>query len=77
MWQNNKSTILAALQEHSNSKKTKHIDMRYFEVKELIKEKKIKITCYMPTDQMTSDFMKKTLQGGAFMRIRGIIMNSG
>ena len=42
----------------------------------LVEEKKIKIT-YMPTDQMTSDFMTKPLQGGAFMRIRGTIMNSG
>ena len=29
-----------------------------FEVKELVEKKKIKIT-YMPTDQMTSDFMTK------------------
>ena len=76
MWQDNKSTILAALQGRSNSRRTKHIDIRYFEVKELVEEKKIKIT-YMPTDQMTSDFMTKPLQGGAFMRIRGNIMNSG
>ena len=76
VWQDNKSTILAALQGRSNSRRTKHIDIRYFEVKELVEEKKIKIT-YMPTDQMTSDFMTKPLQGGAFLRIRGIIMNNG
>ena len=76
VWQDNKSTILAALHGRSNSKRTKHIDIRYFEVKELVEEEKIKIT-YMPTDQMTSDFMTKPLQGGAFMRIRGIILNNG
>jgi len=76
VWQDNKSTILAAIQGRSNSRRTKHIDIRYFEVKELVEEKKIKIN-YMPTDQMTSDFMTKPLQGGAFMRIRGTIMNSG
>ena len=67
VWQDNKSTILAALQGRSNSKRTKHIE---------VEEKKIKIT-YMPTDQMTSDFMTKPLQGRAFMRTRGIIMNNG
>jgi hypothetical protein len=76
LWQDNKSTILAALQRQSKSKRTKHIDIKYFEVKELVEEKKIKIT-YMPTDQMTSDFMTKPLQGGEFMRIRGIIMSNG
>ena len=76
VWQDNKSTILAGIQGRSNSRRTKHIDIRYFEVKELVEEKKIKIN-YMPTDQMTSDFMTKPLQGGAFMRIRGTIMNSG
>jgi hypothetical protein len=36
IWQDNQSTILAALKGNSYNRRTKHIDIRYFEIKELV-----------------------------------------
>ena len=68
MWQDSQSTILAALGGSKGSKRTKHIDIRYYEVKGLVEPGHIKIN-YMPTERMTADYLTKPLQGELFKAI--------
>ena len=68
IWQDNQSTILAALRGNNYSRRTKHIDIRYFEVKDLVDLGKLVIT-YKPTGEMLADIMTKPLQGGYIRRL--------
>ena len=70
IFQDNKSTILAATRGHNYSSRTKHINIRYFEVKEMIESKNIKIT-YKPTGEMLADFLTKPLHGGLLRKLVG------
>jgi hypothetical protein len=73
--QDNKSTILLAENgKMSSSKRTRHLNIRYFFVTDRIKEKELSIK-YCPTEEMVSDFMTKPLQGALFRKMRNLIMN--
>jgi hypothetical protein len=73
--QDNKSTILLAENgKLSSSKRTRHINIRYFFVTDLVKAKEISIK-YCPTEDMVSDYFTKPLQGALFRKMRGLIMN--
>jgi hypothetical protein len=73
--QDNKSAIL--LEENgraSSSKRTRHINIRYFFVTDHVKGKEVSIK-YCPTGDMVSDYFTKPLQGSLFRKMRGQIMN--
>jgi hypothetical protein len=73
--QDNKSAIL--LEENgkaSSSKRTRHINIRYFFVTDHVKGKEVSIK-YCPTRDMISDYFTKPLQGSLFQKMRGLIMN--
>jgi hypothetical protein len=75
IYQDNKSAIL--LEENgraSSSKRTRHINVRYYFVTDRIKNGEIKIE-YCPTEQMMADFFTKPLQGVLFTKFRDFIMN--
>ena len=73
--QDNKSTILLAQNRRtSSSKRTKHLNIRYFFVTDKIKKGEIKIAHYS-TQDMIGDFFTKPLQGALFMRLRSKILN--
>ena len=73
--QDNKSTILLAENGRtSSSKRTKHLNVRYFFVMDKIKKGEIKIT-HCPTQDMIGDFFTKPLQGALFTRMRSKILN--
>jgi hypothetical protein len=75
VYQDNKSAIL--LEENgrsSSSKRTRHIDIRYFFITDRIAGKEVTVE-YCPTGDMVSDFFTKPLQGALFRKLRGIIMN--
>ena len=57
----------------SSSDRTRHIDIRYFFIKDIIKREAIDIH-YCPTEQMIADFYTKPLQGGLFKALRDYIM---
>ena len=68
IWQDNQSTILAALRGNNYSRRTKHIDIRYFEANDLVDLGKLVIT-YKPTGEMLADTMTKPLQGALYKKI--------
>jgi len=57
----------------SCGQKSRHIDIRYFFVKDRIKTKGITVI-YCPTEQMLADFFTKPLQGSLFIKFKRIIM---
>ena len=53
--------------------KRKHIEIRYFFVKDRTSGNNIKVR-YCPTEKMISDFLTKPLQGSLFQEFRAILM---
>jgi hypothetical protein len=75
LYQDNKSTILLATNgRSSSSKRTKHIQHRYFLVKDKIARGDLEIQ-YAPTEEMWSDVLTKPLQGALFRKMRAQLMN--
>ena len=74
LFQDNKS----AIKMDKNGKKlctgkSRHIDIRYFFVKERFEIKKMSIT-YCSTEHMLSDFFNKPLQGALFAKFCDVLM---
>jgi hypothetical protein len=77
LYQDNKSAILLENNgKASSSKRTKHIHLRYFYVKDKVESGELRIE-HCPTDQMLADFFTKPLQGTLFHKMRDKIMNIG
>jgi hypothetical protein len=73
-YQDNQSTMkLAQNGIMSTSEKTRHINIRYFFIKDTIKREKIDLQ-YCPTESMVADFFTKPLQGKLFKYLRNMIM---
>jgi len=75
IYQDNTSSI--KLEENgkaSSGKRTRHFDIKYFYITDLIKRNQIQIE-YCPTDEMIADYMTKPLVGAKFRSFRMIIMN--
>ena len=73
--QDNKSAIL--LEDNgkmSSSKRTRHLNIRYFFVTDRFKAKEITIK-HCPSAQMIADFFTKPLQRTQFRTLRSLIMN--
>ena len=74
--QDNQSAIL--LEQNgilSSSKRTKHINVRYFFVKQKIDDKEVVIV-WCPTDKLVGDFFSTPLSGSKFIDFRCRIMNT-
>ena len=75
IYQDNKSAILLEKNgKSSSSKRTKHINVRYFFITDRIKNKEVKVE-FCPTDEMVADFFTKSLQGSKSIQFRKFIMN--
>ena len=57
----------------SCGEKSRHIDIRYFFIKDVISRENITIE-YCPTEKMVADFYTKPLQGSLFKKMRDFIM---
>jgi hypothetical protein len=66
--------LLAKNGRQSISKRTKHINLRYFFVKDKVDSGDMVIH-YCPTEDMYADFFTKALQGNSFLKHRYFIMN--
>ena len=63
LYQDNKSAILLEKNgQKSSSKRTKHINVRYFFIKDRIENGELQVE-YCPTEEMLADFFTKPLQG--------------
>ena len=75
VFQDNQSAILLEKNGRaSSSKRTRHINIRYFFVKDRIDAGEVRIE-YCPTQHMLADFFTKPLQGTQFRLFRDQIMN--
>ena len=75
IYQDNQSAILLAKNGRgSSSKRTRHINIRYFFVADRITSKEVKVE-YCPTGEMIADCFTKPLQGSLFKKFRDFIMN--
>ena len=58
----------------SSSKRTRHINIRYFYITDRIKNNDLRVI-YCPTDEMNGDYYSKPLQGKKFRKFRKVILN--
>jgi hypothetical protein len=75
LYQDNQSAILLEKNgKASSSKRTKHINIRYFFVTNRIANNELSVE-WCPTGQMIADYMTKPLQGTLFKQFRDHIMD--
>jgi hypothetical protein len=75
IYQDNTSTIrLGENGKASSGKRTRHFDIRYFYVTDLVGRNEVQVE-YCPTEEMIADYMTKPLVGGKFKLFRDRIMN--
>jgi hypothetical protein len=75
LYQDNRSAILLESNgKMSSSKRTKHVNIRYYFIMDRINNKELSVE-YCPTGEMTADFFTKPLQGKLFFKFRKDIMN--
>ena len=68
------SKLLETNGRASSSKRTRHMNIRYFFVADFNEQKHFTLK-YCPTDDMKGDFFTKPVGGAKFRRFRNIIMN--
>ena len=74
LYQDNKSPILLEKNgKASSSKRTKHINIRYFFITDRIRNNEVSVV-RCPTGDMTADFATKPLQGALFKKFRDMLM---
>ena len=75
IYQDNKSAILLETNGRaSSSKHTKHVNVRFYFVKDRIESGEVCVE-HCPATEMIGDFFTKPLQGSLFIKFRNIIMN--
>jgi hypothetical protein len=75
IYQDNTSTMrLENNGKASSGKRTRHFDIKYFYVTDLIGRDQVEVI-YCPTDDMLADYMTKPLTGSKFHYFRDLIMN--
>ena len=75
LYQDNQSTIrLENNGKESSGKRTRHFDIKYFYITDLIKRKELEVK-FCPSDDMTADYLTKPLTGERFLKHRNRIMN--
>jgi Reverse transcriptase (RNA-dependent DNA polymerase) len=75
LYQDNKSAILLAKNGRaSSSKRTRHLNIRYYFITDRIASKELTVE-YCPTEDMLADFFTKPLQEALFRKLRDLIMN--
>jgi hypothetical protein len=74
LYQDNTSAILLEKNGRSSStKRTRHMNIRYFFLKDQVDSKRVKIE-HCPTAEMLADYFTKPLQGLQFKKLRDRIM---
>jgi hypothetical protein len=76
LYQDNKSAMLLETNGRaSSSKRTKHINIRYYYVADRVAKGDLRVV-WCPTDKMIADFLTKPLQGKAFVEFRDLLMGA-
>jgi hypothetical protein len=75
IYQDNQSAMLLERNgKRSSTKRTRHINIRYFFITDCLKDKKLHVE-YCPTEEMLADLFTKPLQGAAFRKFRDAVLN--
>ena len=75
LYQDNTSSIKLEMNgKASSTKRTRHINIRYFLVTDKIKRGEISVVEHCPTEEMIADYLTKPLQGALFRKFRNAIM---
>ena len=75
LYQDNMSAMLLEKNgRQSSTKRTRHINIRYFFVKDQVASGEVSIV-HCPTKEMVADYFTKPLQGALFYKLRDYIMN--
>jgi tagatose-1,6-bisphosphate aldolase non-catalytic subunit AgaZ/GatZ len=74
VFQDNMSTIALIDRGSSNSDRTRHVNVRYYWLKDRVNSKEIKIL-HKDTNHMTADILTKALQGDKFIQLRSQLLN--
>ena len=76
LYQDNQSAILLEKNgRKSSSKRTKHLNCRYYFITNRMNSKELSVE-YCPTGEMVGDYFTKPLQGQLFYKFRRLVMNS-
>jgi hypothetical protein len=74
LFQDNKSSIILKKNgKASSSKRTKHINIRYFFITDRVTKEEV-LVAWCPTGDVTGDYATKPLQGALFRKFRDQIM---
>ena len=69
IYQDNQSCMALIDRGRSGAERTRHIQIRYFWVKERVDLKEVRV-CYLPSEEMYANVLTKPLQGAQFIRER-------
>jgi hypothetical protein len=76
LYQDNKSAMLLETNgQASSSKRTSHIEIRYYYVADRVAKGDLRVVWY-PMDEMVADFLTKPLQGKAFVKFWDLLMGA-
>jgi hypothetical protein len=76
LYQDNKSAMLLETNGRaSSSKRTRHIEIRYYYVADRVAKGDLRVV-WCPTDEMIADFLTKPLQGKAFVKFWDLLMGA-
>jgi hypothetical protein len=76
LYQDNRSAILLEKNgQASSSKRTKHIEIRYYYVADRIAKGDL-LVVWCPTDKMIADFLTKPLQSKVFKQFQDMLMGA-
>ena len=73
IYQDNMSTMALVKKGYSTANNTRHINIRYFFIKDRVDNQELKIE-YLPTEEMIADFFTKPLQGELFKKLRANVL---
>ena len=73
VYQDNQAAIRLMENGFTSSSRTRHIDIRYFFIKDRIENGDVRIE-YLHTKQMIADFLTKPLVGELFYRLRDLLL---
>ena len=73
--QDNMSTLALAAKGRSTSERTRHVNIRYFFIKDRVTSGDLKLE-YLPTAEMIADILTKPLQGETFRILRDALLNT-
>ena len=60
----------------SSGKRTRHFDIKYFYITDLIKRNELTIE-YCPSEIMIADYMTKPLVGSKYHKLKKVVLNDG